>query len=577
MTANSECLYCHTTGYRRGYDLASDGYDTTWHEIGVGCEACHGPGGAHMRAASNDHVDATPYQMPDDPARPGIMDTCAACHALRRKIWDGFMPGDYFLDYFDPVLIDERDYGANGALVGEAYEWGSFVQSLMYRDDVVCSDCHNVHSGKLREHGNALCLSCHDSAYEAAAHTHHDGAGDEAACVDCHMPERTFMGRDRRRDHSFSIPDPGLSLELRLPDACTDCHSEQNQQWAANKLASWYGEKPAATERARLAGVFALARRADTQAVPGLLECLAECKDTSRRGAAAKLLSRFIEHDRAVLPGLLVHARDPDPLVRAAVATALAADAGRHVAARAALQHAAQDELRLVRVNAAWGLRFMDLAGAREDLARPIKHALSEWASSQLVEAEDPETHHALGLFYSARGDSAAAEAAYRQAIALAPGAIPSRHNLAMLLARQGRDSEAIVEFDALLEHEPAFAPALFEVGRLQRKQGEARLAIAAFSECLRVQRDFPGALFELAHAYVEFEQGELAKHVLGAALEQPYSRKEALAALISVSIELGERDEAKYWAKMAVGEFDEFLEDPTVAELVASGESSAP
>lgn len=566
MTANSECLYCHTTGYDRGYELESDAYDTTWQEISVGCEACHGPGSAHVRAVQSGRGDEVGYAAADHTV---IMDTCASCHALRRKIWDEFSPGERFLDHFDPVLINEPDYGVDGSLLGEAYEWGSFIQSRMYREGVTCFDCHQTHSGELREAGNAMCLTCHETEYDTAAHTHHPGEKAGGSCIGCHMPERTFMSRDQRRDHSFSIPDPGLSLELGLRDACTDCHTDQSALWAKQQLESWYSVTPAVTERRRYTQAVAHARLGKPEAIEPLLDCLGKCEDHSRRAAAAKLLAGYAGRSREVVAGLIEHAEDEDPLVRASVMFALAEDGGRHVAARAALQRGVEDELRLVRINAAWGLRFIQLEDAREEIAEPIANALDEWQRSVMVEAEDPETHHALGLFHTARGNAQLAEKAYRHAIELAPGGIPAHYNLAMLLADEDRPAEAIAELDSLLEQEPNFASALFEVGRLRRVQGDTRLAIAAFTECLRSQRDFPGALFELAHAYVEFEQKDLATYVLDAALEHPYSRKEALAALISIHIELDDRAEAKRWAQIASDEFEDLAADPTVEQLL--------
>jgi hypothetical protein len=39
-----QCAECHSTNLRKGYDAASDTYRTTYSEINVACEACHGPG-----------------------------------------------------------------------------------------------------------------------------------------------------------------------------------------------------------------------------------------------------------------------------------------------------------------------------------------------------------------------------------------------------------------------------------------------------------------------------------------------------------------------------------------------------
>ena len=229
MTANSECLYCHTTGYAKGYDAAADRFDTTWAEMGVGCESCHGPGAEHAAQAEVGTVAAGDYTTPSGSAR---LDVCASCHALRRVVADGFEPRDRFLDHFEPVLLDEEIYAADGSVRGEAYEWGSFVQSRMHAEGVECGDCHDAHSGALRRTGDTLCLGCHEQRFAGQEHTRHstwttaDPPG--PGCVDCHMPATTFMARDVRRDHSFSVPDPGLSAELGSPSACDACHADRD-------------------------------------------------------------------------------------------------------------------------------------------------------------------------------------------------------------------------------------------------------------------------------------------------------------------------------------------------------------
>ena len=42
------CAECHSTGVRKNYDAANDRFATTFAEISVGCEACHGQGSRHV-------------------------------------------------------------------------------------------------------------------------------------------------------------------------------------------------------------------------------------------------------------------------------------------------------------------------------------------------------------------------------------------------------------------------------------------------------------------------------------------------------------------------------------------------
>ena len=67
-------------------------------------------------------------------------------------------------------------------------------------------------------------------------HFHQPGSAG-AECKSCHMIERVYMGIDARRDHSFRIPRPDLSVLLGTPNACNDCHQDKSAEWAAAEVA----------------------------------------------------------------------------------------------------------------------------------------------------------------------------------------------------------------------------------------------------------------------------------------------------------------------------------------------------
>jgi predicted CXXCH cytochrome family protein len=564
MNANAECLVCHTTGFRKGYDIESDSYDTHWAEPAVTCEACHGPGRAHVDAARKGK------SAPDYAGRrdASLVDTCAACHALRREITPEFTAGEKFLDAFEPVLLDESDYYADGQLLAEAYEWGSFLQSRMYREGVTCTDCHDPHAARLVADGDALCLGCHDDALAGQSHTHHPSDSAGARCVACHMPESVFMMRDRRRDHSFVIPDPQLTVELGIPSACDRCHGDRGAKWAASKVKAWFGDSALRRDRRELARTFAQARGAQEAAEDGLLACLDHCADPVHRASAAKLLLAHTAKAK-VVDALVKAASDSEPLVRYGATWALAETGGRSDAVSSALQEAADDELRAIRVNAGWGLRSAKLSELPVHVRGRVEGAWSDLVASLDSQAEDAESHHALGLFYDARGAEELAVDAYRAAVRLAPAGLPARHNLAMLLTSLGRTDEAIAEFKALLDHEPRFAPASYALGVLYEEKKRWPEAITRFTQCLKAEPNYPGALHELAHAYVEEGQGDLANYVLEAALNDPGSRPEALRTLVSVNLDLGREADARRWATTAVAEMPGLAGDPRVQDLL--------
>jgi predicted CXXCH cytochrome family protein len=347
QTWNFQCAECHSTALRKGYDLAANRYTTTWAELTVSCEECHGPGSAHVgwaeaRPAGTPRTDAMgllvrlgrgdgAWTIKDTargiaewagPPRSGAeLDVCARCHARRRPIVDPHPYGRPFLDTHVPALLEPGLYHADGQTLGEVYEWGSFVQSRMHRAGVTCSDCHEPHRTALRASGNGVCAQCHLPAkFDAPAHHHHRVGSEAARCVSCHMVAQTHMGVDPRRDHSFRIPRPDLSVSLGTPNACTGCHETRTPQWAADRIQGWRGaDRPVAPS---FAPALDAARRGRPEAGPALT---ALASDRSQPGIArATALTHLAEFQGAAAGAAVESAlRDPDPLVRMAALRAV--------------------------------------------------------------------------------------------------------------------------------------------------------------------------------------------------------------------------------------------------------------
>ncbi|MGH7785422.1 MAG: multiheme c-type cytochrome, partial [Candidatus Binatia bacterium] len=339
---NFMCADCHSTNLHKGYRAADDRFATTWSEVNVACEACHGPGAAHVAwaragAAAGDPLRGFAFALGDRsggawrfaagqsiarrtaPRSTDLeVETCGRCHARAARLRDDYVHGRPLADTHRVALLDPGLYHADGQIEDEVYEYGSFLQSPMHAAGVTCSDCHEPHSGRLRAEGNLLCGRCHlPATFDTAAHTHH-GAGSAAAqCVSCHMPERTYMLIDGRRDHSFRVPRPDLSVRLGTPNACTDCHTDRSAQWAADAAAGWYG--PARAARWHYAEALAAGRAQQADAETQLLRAIGDAQVPAiARASALELLASSLS-PRA-LPALQAAARDPDPLVRRAAA-----------------------------------------------------------------------------------------------------------------------------------------------------------------------------------------------------------------------------------------------------------------
>jgi tetratricopeptide (TPR) repeat protein len=563
MTANSQCLACHTTGYEKGYDVEHDAYQSRWQEAGVGCEACHGPGEGHVSARRAGRPDG--YRPPTGER---MLDTCATCHAVRREIAAGFRPGERFLDFFEPVLVDGDEFQPDGQVRQESYEWASFSQSRMHAAGVVCTDCHDVHATGLRFAGDGLCLRCHEGRLASFAHTRHppDVAG--ARCVACHMPVTVFMQRDQRRDHSFPLPDPQATLDLGIPSACSRCHGDRGAGWAAEQVAAWHGTGARRTARRREAAAFLAAARGDPAAIEPLVACVDGAGPDVRRASAVRLLGRFAARP-AVAEALGRALASAAPLVRMSAAWALSEHGGAGLDVRDRLLRAVRDDVRAVRVNAAWGLRSVRPGDVLPSDRGALATALDEWRDAALLLAEHPETHHSLGVFHADRGEREAAERSYRTALRLAPDAIPPRYNLAMLLVAGGALDAAEETLLEVRERDPAFAPAAYALGAVYGETGRWEAAAIALQDCLRIDPTYAGALSSLAHAYLRLGRVEVAMRVLRAAAEWPGARREALRALVAVSLELGDRDGARRWAETAAGSDAELAADPRVREIL--------
>ena len=243
---NTTCAICHSTGYHKNFDVATNSYHTTFSEIDVSCEACHGPASYHVELAERASLfwdRKHGYGLAELKTESNLaqIHTCAPCHSRRSEVKEGFTPGCNFDEYFALQTINEPIYFPDGQIRDEDYVVGSFTQSKMFHNGVKCSDCHDVHSTKLIHSGNKVCTSCHQHAggkYDTPNHHHHAVGTPGAQCVNCHMPQTTYMAVDPRRDHSFRVPDPALSIAIGTPNACTGCHLD------ADKLAGYEPKVP---------------------------------------------------------------------------------------------------------------------------------------------------------------------------------------------------------------------------------------------------------------------------------------------------------------------------------------------
>jgi predicted CXXCH cytochrome family protein len=569
MNANFQCLECHTTGYEKRYRVGRDEYESRWAEIGVGCEACHGPGAEHIARHRGSLDTNDPYATRLVPMQ--VMSACAPCHSRRTPIAPDFLPGDAFLDFFEPTLLDTGHYHADGQLLEESYEWGSFLQSTMFRKGVTCSDCHEPHTAGLKKEGNGLCLGCHEADLGTPAHTKHRPESPGAQCIGCHMPETVYMARDPRRDHSFPLPDPETTRELGVPNACDRCHAREGADWAANHVRTWYGDGGKRRMRRRLAHAIHDGRERREESAAALGELLTGDYDPIRRASAARLLAP-LARNAAVIAALLDSARDSEALVRAEVAFALGEvpENARDQEVRESLWRALEDRTRLVRLRAAWALRRTDLTSLDAPRAALLARGLGEWERSARRLSDSPEAHYNRGVFHTDRQDWRNAIRAYRQALRLLPDAVATRHNLALVLTNRKRYAGAERQLLEIRRLEPDWPPAYFSLGLLYAEQERWPEAIDALAACVERDSRYPRGFLNLGLAYARAQQVRSALEALEAAAAAPDSRVEALRALVSINAQIGDVDAANRWAAHAA------REDPAFAGATGQAPSSA-
>lgn len=510
---NFRCADCHSTAVRKAYRADSATFHTTYAEISVGCEGCHGPGSAHLRWATaspvvrrllwrDDGLGARLDERADVAwtTAPGLrtaqrstprstdreIEICAQCHARRIHIADGYTAGKPLLDYYIPALLESDLYFPDGQQQEEVYNYGSFLSSRMYRAGVTCSDCHDPHTATLRRPGAQVCALCHaPAAYDSASH-HRHARRSGADCVTCHMPARTYMGVDPRHDHSMRVPRPDLSVALGVPNACTDCHVNRDARWADRQVRSWFGHAPLSYQR------FAHAFAADDRDAPGATDSLARVAHDPTESviARASALARLAGRPG---PTALAAARrwidDPNTLVRLAALQILDAFPPDERVALAVPR--LRDARRSVRQGAAWTLApaAATLDGERR---RQFDRAAAEFVASQRYNADQPDHRLTLGAFYWQLGhlDSAAAE--FRAAIRLAPRFAQAYVDLAALLESSGRGAEAERVLREAVAHMPGDAGLHFALGQHLLRAGRSEEALPSLRHAARLRPDVP-------------------------------------------------------------------------------------
>ncbi|UTF61888.1 tetratricopeptide repeat protein [Gilvimarinus sp. DA14] len=558
---NQMCADCHSTDYRKGFDLESQSYNSTYSAVNVSCAACHGSAEKHLQWAAGDKSIADKgystyigaktalFRENDQGLMQAIakikpsqqVQVCARCHSRRAAFNDSSAPDDYHHTY-QPALITAGLYHADGQIWDEDYVWGSFLQSKMHEAGVTCTNCHNPHSGQLKLPGNLVCTQCHtQETYENKKHHGHVLGTSGSACVDCHMPATTYMQIDPRRDHSFKVPRPDLTQSLDVPNACNGCHTDKTAKWSEAQIRQWHPDS-------EILGAehFATAfYKGDT----GAADAGQELTKIAQDPRYPDIIRASALHRMAATPGqnavvAIVRAvRDQDPLKRQA---AIEAASAYPAPDKWRMLNSLLDDAHLpIRVEAARSLARMlvqppETALSEKDKAR-LNRGLEEYREVQLYQADRGFAHTNLGNLEQELGRAKNAEAHYRKAIEIEPIFMPAYVNLAdlyrlrqneekaqqvlrqalqvnaeaasvhysmaMSFIRQGDKQAALPELQAAANAPDTSANFIYTYGLLLQDLGRLNDAVVQLQKAYHLEPSNPDISYTLSQLYVKLQQ----------------------------------------------------------------------
>jgi hypothetical protein len=573
---NNMCADCHTTNLQKNFDDKTAKYQTTFSEIDVSCEACHGPGSLHVEIAQTKglfwdrHHGYGLAKLKDKHSSKAQLDTCFQCHSRRSRIVKPeYRPGTDYYEHFGNELLVENTYFADGQVMDEVYVHGSFIQSKMYHKNIRCTDCHDPHTARLKHDGNKVCTSCHEhpaGKYDSPAHHRHNTNGKGASCVECHMPETTYMAVDPRRDHSLRVPRPDLSVQLGTPNACTRCHLDRAKipparradftqyldwmlaarddaevrsalatvdKWAADHCNKWYGEKQ--DKLPHFANVLAAARQdkpevenelaafATNKRLPGIVRatCLQELARFGRE-TAIKTSVRLLEDDDIQVRSIAVanlqilnssNQRDVKQLIRLLVPFL-------------------EDPAGTVRVEATRVLAFVPPGMLDGQQRRTLRSSIREFEASLMSNSDRAGPHLVLGSLHEFSGNVEAARKAYETAMRVEPRATFARKNLAALLDRQAEEAEAEVGQLARTDRQQAIERAI-EAQKLRQRAGKLREEeLVLLQRDVRLAPENAGIQYEYGLALYNNDRNEEAEKALARAVELSPNTAQFVGAL---------------------------------------------
>ncbi len=542
---NTMCASCHSTNVNKGYDEATDTYQTTYNDINVSCESCHGPGKNHI-----DYINGSQYKKGEKVKGSLLMlykgegqmaqlNMCGYCHARRSDITGNPFPGAEVMDDYIPELPTREFFFADGQMNDEDYNYTSFLQSKMFRRAIQCTDCHNPHTNKLKLDGSLVCAQCHaKDRYEAESHTLHALGTKGINCVSCHMPSKVYMGNDLRHDHSFRIPRPDLSAKYGTPNTCNACHTDKSAQWAADALVSHFGRPPAYHFSEDLVpgstlnpqSESHLSKLAGDSAVPNIVRAatMRYLGQLNLESAGRTLLKYLNDSSAMVRYTALKGLRNFPPQLWVQAAAPLFSDKVR------AVRIAAADLFLEIPQNMFPQEHFAAYTQAKNELDRYI-HFQTDFAQGNLQ----------AGDYFLRQNDRVSAEKYYLRAIRKDSQLVAARVNLASNLNATGKNAEALAQLQLAARIQPESDHIFYTLGLLYAEMGDLPKAEDALRQAAKLNPGHTRAAYNLGLLLSQNNRSEEAEKVFRKALESNPSHGDILNALTILYLQTGQNAKA--------------------------------
>ncbi|WP_232012675.1 tetratricopeptide repeat protein [Vibrio aphrogenes] len=592
---NQMCADCHVTDYQKNYDDKTKRYQPQYSALNVSCNACHGDESKHIQWAKGDHSIAnkgydvnikqqTPvfHKNKDgkmEPVQPLVaskqIETCATCHARRSQLADRHSPQD-IVNAFMPSLLSADIYYPDGQISDEVYVWGSFMQSKMHEQGVTCTNCHNPHSGKLKLQGNQTCTQCHTASdYDSDAHHKHGNFTQGNQCVDCHMPAKTYMQVDPRRDHSFKVPRPDLTLSTGSPNACNACHQDNDAAWSLEQLKKWYPQS-AYINAPHYATIF-------HQADHGALSTSAELSKIAQDNQYPDIVRASALERMATLPdnnamvAITRAIKETEPLKRLG---AIAAAQNFPIMQKwQMLSPLLQDNNLSVRTEAARTLApvIPDLAASAKLTPQErsqLNEVLNEYKKVQQYQSDRGFAHVALGNLAINLNRLDEAEQHFKKSIEIEPIFIPAYVNLADVYRQKRQEQKAQDILVQALNIAPENASIYYAQAMSYVRNKQKPLAIPTLEKAIQLAPDNVDYRYTYSLLLKDQGQKEKALKVLREAYAINQDRPDLAYAITQNYLETNNYPLALYYAK----ELQRLLpNNPQISQLINQIEDAVP